>query len=247
MPENAAELRSVSLTRGSVVALDDVSLVFPAHRTVAILGGSGSGKSSLIQLIIGLLEPDAGHITVLGETLNRDRISALRKRIGYAIQEVALFPHLHVRENILLPSVLEGWSARNRDERLAELLQLMHLPEDVLDRYPHELSGGQQQRAGLCRALMLRPELLLLDEPFSGLDTVTRRSIHQQFLDMRARIPVSILLVTHDPEEAARLADYMVIMQAGKLQQFGTVSDVLERPANEFVASLCAGLQGANA
>ena len=144
----------------------------------------------------------------------------------------------------MLPAVLAGWPDEERDARLAELLQLMHLSADMLDRYPHELSGGQQQRAGLCRALMLRPELLLLDEPFSGLDTVTRRSIHEQFLEMRARIPVSILLVTHDPEEAARLADFMVVMQAGKLQQFGTVSDVLCRPANEFVASLCAGISG---
>ena len=244
MPKLAVELKNIRLTRGSVVALDDVSLALPAHRTVAILGGSGSGKSSLIQLIIGLLEPDDGEIFVLGEPLNKTDIASLRKRIGYAIQEVALLPHLRVRDNIVLPAVLAGWPDEACDARLAELLQLMHLSADMLDRYPHELSGGQQQRAGLCRALMLRPELLLLDEPFSGLDTVTRRSIHEQFLEMRARIPISILLVTHDPEEATRLADFMVVMQAGKLQQFGTVSDVLARPANDFVASLCAGISG---
>lgn len=247
MTDFAAELTNVSLRRGDVLALDGVSLALPARRTIAILGTSGSGKSTLIQLIIGLLQPSTGSVSVLGQVLTSESVVALRKRIGYAIQEVALFPHMSVRDNIVLPAVLGDWPTGERDARLAELLELMHLSADMLDRYPHELSGGQQQRAGLCRALMLRPELLLLDEPFSGLDTVTRRSIHREFLNMREKMPLSILLVTHDPEEAAYLANYMVVMESGRLQQFGTVRDVLDRPANDFVRGLCTGIRGANA
>jgi len=242
MAEYAAELRNVRLQRGDVLALDDVSLALPAGQTTAVLGGSGSGKSTLIQLIIGLLTPDQGSVATLGSKLREDNLASIRKRIGYAIQEVALLPHMIIRDNILLPARLSGWSSGDQEARLEELLQLMHLPDSVLERYPHELSGGQQQRAGLCRALVLRPELLLLDEPFSGLDTMTRRSIHAQFLEMRKQVPVSTVLVTHDPEEATRLAEYIVVMRSGRLQQFGPVQTVLDHPANDYVRDLCTGL-----
>ena len=244
MAEYAAELENVRLQRGDVVALDDVSLALPAGQTTAILGASGSGKSTLIQLIIGLLTPDRGSVTTLGSSLRPDNISEIRKRIGYAIQEVALLPHMRIRDNVLLPAVLSGWAVDRQQARLEELLQLMHLPESVLDRYPHELSGGQQQRAGLCRALILNPEMLLLDEPFSGLDTMTRRSIHAQFLEMREKMRMSIVLVTHDPEEATRLAQFIAVMRSGTLQQFGAVKTVLEQPANDYVRDLCTGLAG---
>lgn len=242
MAEYAAELLNVHVRRGDVIALDDVSFALPAGRTTAVLGASGSGKSSLVQLIIGLLKPDSGIVATLGEKLAADNLIAIRKRTGYAIQEIALLPHMRIRENILLPAVLSGWSAADQEARLAELIELMHLPDSVLDRYPHELSGGQQQRAGLCRAMMLRPELLLLDEPFSGLDTMTRRSIHAQFLEIRRKEPISTVLVTHDPEEATRLADDIVIMKNGRLQQFGSVREVLDNPANGYVRDLCTGL-----
>jgi osmoprotectant transport system ATP-binding protein len=242
MAEFAAELDGVRLRRGDVLALDNVSLALPARQTTAVLGASGSGKSTLVQLIIGLLSPDEGSVSTLGERLAADNIARLRKRIGYAIQEIALLPHMRVRRNIVLPALLSGWSDAEQGARLAELIELMHLPESVLDRYPHELSGGQQQRAGLCRAMMLRPELLLLDEPFSGLDTMTRRSIHAQFLEIRAKVPISTVLVTHDPDEAIRLADQIVVMRRGLVQQFGPVADVLENPANDYVRDLCRGI-----
>lgn len=242
MAEFAAEFDSVRLRRGDVLALDDVSLALPARQTTALLGASGSGKSTLVQLIIGLLTPDEGSVSTLGERLTAGNLARLRKRIGYAVQEIALFPHMRVRDNILLPAVLTGWDEAGQEQRLAELMDLMHLPASVLERYPHELSGGQQQRAGLCRAMMLRPDLLLLDEPFSGLDTMTRRSIHEQFLELRARLPISTVLVTHDPEEAARLADRMVVMRLGRVQQFGPVAEVLDNPANEYVRDLCRGI-----
>lgn len=244
MPDYAAVLKNVRLQRGDVIALDDVSLALPAGQTTAVLGASGSGKSTLIQLIIGLHTPDNGTVTTLGSPLQPDNMLALRKRIGYAIQEVALLPHMRIRDNILLPAVLSDWSDEAQETRLAELLHLMQLWESVLERFPHELSGGQQQRAGLCRALMLRPELLLLDEPFSGLDTMTRRGIHEQFLLLRQNAPISTVLVTHDPEEAIRLADFIAIMRSGKLQQFGPVKDVLAEPANDYVRELCTGITG---
>ena len=244
MNDSATEFHDVSLRRGNVVALENVSLKLKLGQTTAILGESGSGKSTLVQLIIGLLRPDSGTVKTLGADIDYDKPRPLRKRIGYAIQDVALFPHLRIRDNIVLPGRLSGWSEPDITSRLKELLDLMQLPEDVLDRYPHELSGGQQQRAGLCRAMMLHPELLLLDEPFSGLDTLTRRSIHEQFLSLQEREAVSCVLVTHDPQEAVNLAQDIVVMRNGRLQQHGTVDEVMNRPANSYVGHLCTGLSG---
>ena len=244
MNDSATEFHDVSLRRGDVVALENVSLKLKLGQTTAILGESGSGKSTLVQLIIGLLRPDSGTVKTLGAYIDYDKPRPLRKRIGYAIQDVALFPHLRIRDNIVLPGRLSGWSELDNTARLKELLDLMQLPEDVLDRYPHELSGGQQQRAGLCRAMMLHPELLLLDEPFSGLDTLTRRRIHEQFLSLQKRESVSCVLVTHDPLEAINLAQDIVVMRNGRLQQHGTVDEVMNRPANSYVGHLCTGPSG---
>ena len=241
---NAAEFSAVSLRRGEVLALDDVSLSLPLGQTTAVLGTSGSGKSTLVQLIIGLLRPDRGTVTTLGKPIDFANPRPMRKRIGYAIQDVSLFPHLDVGKNILLPATLGGWSEAEKRARLDELLELMQLPVGVLERYPHELSGGQQQRAGLCRAMVLRPELLLLDEPFSGLDTLTRKSIHEQFLEMQQRAPVSTVLVTHDPQEAINLSQGLVVMKSGRVQQYGPVAEVVENPVNEYVRHLCTALEG---
>lgn len=246
-PDYAARFDDVTLQRGDVLALNGLSLALPARQTTAVLGLSGSGKSTLIQLIIGLLRPDSGTVYTLGEAVNYDDPGPLRKRIGYAIQDVALFPHLSIRDNIELPAVLDGRDAGSIAARLAELLELMHLPDSVLDRWPHELSGGQQQRAGICRAMMLRPELLLLDEPFSGLDTMTRINIHRQFLELQEAEPISSVLVTHDPQEAINLADYIVVMKDGRVQQHGDVQDVVDNPVNDYVAHLCTALKGLDA
>lgn len=239
----ALEFRGVSLSRGSVLALDDVTLSLPLGETTAILGASGSGKSTLIQLAIGLLRPSRGTVNALGQPIDYDDPRPLRKRVGYAIQDVSLFPHLRIRQNILLPAMLSSWGKGRMEARLAELMTLMRLPPGVLERYPHELSGGQQQRAGLCRAMLLHPELLLLDEPFSGLDTMTRKSIHEQFLQVQQQEPVSTVLVTHDPQEAINLSHRLVILRAGRIQQFGPVSEVIEQPANDYVRELCTALE----
>ncbi len=238
----AAEFSHVTLRRGDVLALDDVTVSMPSGRTTAVLGASGSGKSTLVQLIIGLLEPDSGSVRALGAPVDYRDPRPLRRRVGYAIQDVALLPHLRIRDNILLPAKLNDWSAADKDARLAELMALMRLPDDVLARFPHELSGGQQQRAGLCRAMMLRPELLLLDEPFSGLDALTRQGIHERFRELKRREGISAVLVTHDPQEAINLAEFMIVMRAGSVLQHGTVRDVTEHPADDYVQKLCTGL-----
>jgi len=239
----AARFDRVSLRRGTVDALRDVTLSLPRGRISAILGESGSGKSTLIQLIIGLLRPDSGTVETLGQAIDYERPRELRKRIGYAIQEVALFPHMNIRANIGLPTRLAGWNEADADARMHELLDLMHLPLEVLDRYPHQLSGGQQQRAGLCRAMMLRPEMLLLDEPFSGLDSVTRHNIHESLLELQRHEPISSVLVTHDAQEAINLGDHMIVMRNGQVLQHGSVTDVTSRPANDYVSRLCRGLE----
>lgn len=240
--EFAAEFRSVSLRRGDVDALQEINLSLPRHGTTAILGTSGSGKSSLIQLIIGLLRPDSGSVITLGQQLVTADMRRIRKRIGYAVQDVSLFPHMTIGQNIRLPAILDKRPVVETSARLAELMDLMLLPAGVLNRYPHELSGGQQQRAGLCRAMLLRPELLLLDEPFSGLDTMTRRGIHKEFLNLREIEPVSTIIVTHDPQEALALADHMVVMMSGRVLQYGSTHDVMDNPADEYVRELCTGL-----
>ncbi|MEQ8206109.1 MAG: ATP-binding cassette domain-containing protein [Woeseia sp.] len=242
--DSAVEFHDVSLRRGTVLALDQLSLTLPRRQTTAILGASGSGKSSLIQLVIGLLRPDSGQVRTLGMAIDYKNPSSLRKRIGYAIQDIALFPHLRVRANILLPARLDKRDAEASNSRLQELLALMQLPAAVLDRWPHELSGGQQQRAGLCRAMILQPELLLLDEPFSGLDTMTRISIHEQFLKLQEAEPISTILVTHDPQEAINLADYIVVMKEGRVQQHGLVDEVVAAPVNDYVGHLITALPG---
>lgn len=238
----AVEFRDVSLRRGDIDALRAVSLSLPRHGTTAILGTSGSGKSSLVQLVIGLLRPDHGSVITLGQDLAGSDLRKIRKRIGYAVQDVSLFPHMTVGRNIKLPGILDKRPETETAARLAELMSIMQLPAGILERYPHELSGGQQQRAGLCRAMLLRPELLLLDEPFSGLDTMTRRGIHQEFLQLRQVEPVSTLIVTHDPQEAQALADHVVVMMGGRVLQFGKTVDVFANPVNEHVRELCTGL-----
>ncbi|MEM8765804.1 MAG: ATP-binding cassette domain-containing protein [Pseudomonadota bacterium] len=220
--------------------LSGVSLALPAGKTTAIVGESGSGKTTLLQLVNALESPDSGTVTVFGEPIPKDRVR-FRRRIGYSVQGAGLFPHMTNGANISLLARLEGWSAEAIRARIAELLEEMGLPEDARDRYPAELSGGQQQRVGLCRALMLRPELLLLDEPFSAVDPITRVGIYEKFLQVQAQQGVSALLVTHDMREAVKLAQMLVIVRGGEIAQAAPVPEVLAQPANDYVAELLRG------
>ncbi|RMF63962.1 MAG: ATP-binding cassette domain-containing protein [Calditrichaeota bacterium] len=225
----------VRKTYENKVALCDISLRFRGDATTAVIGPSGSGKSTLIQLVNGLLYPDAGRIFLFGEPMDYRDLPRLRRRIGYAVQGTGLFPHLTVEKNITLLATLEGWDREKIAQRMGTLMQLVDLPLSYLHKYPHELSGGEQQRVGLCRAMMLNPPIFLLDEPFGALDPITRSEVHEEFLTLQRSEARTIVLVTHDLREALKLADNIVILNQGRVEQEGSRADILERPASEFV------------
>jgi osmoprotectant transport system ATP-binding protein len=237
---SAVSLQSVTKTLGNRVVLDDVSLALPRDEVTAILGESGCGKTTLLHHLNGLLQPDSGRVELFGEPLDYARLSSARRRMGYAVQGVGLFPHLTMVGNLGLMARLEGWETSRIDERRRRLMRMMELDEELVDRYPHELSGGQRQRFGICRAMMLEPDLLLLDEPFSGVDTITRGRIHEEMSKLLRTEPATTVLVTHDVREALRLGTYLVVMDSGRIVQNGDVDDVLRAPANAAVAKLFA-------
>jgi osmoprotectant transport system ATP-binding protein len=235
---SAVTFEHVSKRLGETLVLDDVSLELPELVTTALVGESGSGKSTLLQHVNGLLHPDSGRVLVFGEPIPYENIFKFRRRVGYSVQGVGLFPHLTVRDNITLVARLDGWDADEVEARLAYLMELMDLEAELADRYPLRLSGGQQQRVGLCRSMMLKPPLLLLDEPFSSVDPITRIGIHDHFIRLQSAEPVSVLLVTHDMKEAAKLSQYLVILHEGRVLQAGDTGHVLKMPADDFVAKL---------
>jgi len=212
---SSLSLQSVSKSYQHTVALEDLTLEFPEGRITAIIGPSGCGKSTLLKLCNGLVRPSVGQVLIAGQPLDYDRLAPMRRRMGYAVQGTGLFPHLTARDNISLLAIVEGWEGGAIEQRLDELMTLSQLQADELQRYPHQLSGGQQQRVGLCRAMMLRPEILLLDEPFAAIDPITRIDIHEQLLVLHRAEPTTALLVTHDMREALRLASHLVIMDSG--------------------------------
>jgi osmoprotectant transport system ATP-binding protein len=230
--------KQVSKSFGQHQALKNINLSFAEDCTTAIVGASASGKSTLLKLINGLVIPDQGEVQVFNQPIDYTDLKSLRRRIGYAVQSAALFPHLKVRENIILMAKLTGWQADRIQQRLEFLLELMGLPEKLLARYPHQLSGGQQQRISLCRAMMLNHPLLLLDEPFSALDPITRHEIQNEFISIQQAEKHSIILVTHDMKEAVKLAHHIVIMHHGEIAQASTMEQVLDDPQPGYVSSL---------
>jgi osmoprotectant transport system ATP-binding protein len=228
-------LEKVSKSYETEKALEEISLSFMDQVTTAVVGSSGSGKSTLLQLINGLVWPTAGNVLVFGKSIDYDRLPELRLQIGYAVQGTGLFPHMTVERNITLLARLARWERDRIRARSEELMKLVGLSPAYEGRYPHELSGGQQQRVGLCRALMLDPPLLLLDEPFGALDPVTRNEVHREFLKLQAAGPRTVILVTHDLREAVKLAQHMVILHRGHVEQQGPCAEVINGPSNEFV------------
>ncbi len=204
-----------------------------------ILGSSGSGKTTLLRMVNRLIEPTAGAIVIDGTNIQEEDPIALRRRIGYVIQQVGLFPHMTVAENIRVTAEVAGWSSARLAGRVAELLTLVGLnPAEYEGRFPRQLSGGEQQRVGLARALTTDPGILLMDEPFGALDAITRDHMQAELLRIQHGVRKTILFVTHDVEEAFRLGDQIAVMSAGHLVQLGTPIDLLVRPANEFVRQL---------
>jgi osmoprotectant transport system ATP-binding protein len=217
-------------------ALDGVSLSVEEGRVLVLLGTSGSGKTTALKTINALVRPDSGHVTVLGEDVARCDVIALRRRIGYVIQEAGLLPHLTVADNVAMVPRLLGWSEERQRERTRELLSLVRLdPDRFAPLRPAQLSGGERQRVGLARALAADPPLLLMDEPFGALDPLTRRRIQDEFKDLKARLGKTVVLVTHDVPEALRLADEVAVMDRGRVLQRGMPGEIREQPQPGFV------------
>ncbi|KAA6182223.1 ATP-binding cassette domain-containing protein [Thiohalocapsa marina] len=230
------ELRRLTKRYGNRVVLANLDLEFHAGRATALIGPSGCGKSTLLRLLIGLIQPDTGEVLFDGEPLAPERLAPLRQRMGYVIQQGGLFPHLTARDNLgLMPQHL-GWSSKRIQARIAELAELTHFPLDGLERYPQELSGGQNQRVALMRALMLDPEVLLLDEPLGALDPMVRFDLQTELREIFQRLQKTVVLVTHDLGEASYLADEILLMRAGQILQRGRLEAMLQAPADAFVA-----------
>ncbi|RAO74514.1 ATP-binding cassette domain-containing protein [Dyella jiangningensis] len=236
-PRHAADfaLREVTKHYNGVSALKDVSLSFAAGSTTALIGGSGAGKSTVLRLLLGLDWPDTGTVTAWGEALQRDRLLALRQRVGYVIQEGGLFPHLTALGNLALQPRYLGWEAERIRQRAHELAELARLPIDVLTRYPAELSGGQRQRVALMRGLMADPGALLLDEPLGALDPIVRHELQDELKRIFSELGKTVIVVTHDLAEAAWFADRLVLLRDGHVVQDGRYEDLLDRPADDFV------------
>ena len=238
------KLEDVSKRYGDAIALHPTNLSIESGKTTVLIGPSGCGKSTLLRLIIRLIDPDSGLIQFDGKQVTPDNINALRRRIGYVIQEGGLFPHLTARANVLLMARHIGKSKEEAHKRLRELSDLTRFSENLLPRYPVELSGGQRQRVGLMRALMLSPELLLLDEPLGALDPLVRASLQKDLKEIFAGLGQTVVFVTHDLAEAVYFADNIVLMNEGRIVQKGTISDLRERPADPFVSEFINAQRG---
>ena len=231
------EIKNISKKVGNKTILDDISLKIDEGSFVVFIGPSGCGKTTTLKLINKLIEPTSGEIYIDGKPISKEDPIKLRRNIGYVIQSIGLFPHLTIRENIeLIPKLKKEKSEEEIEVKTLELMKMVGLdPKEFLDKYPSELSGGQQQRIGLVRAIATDAKIILMDEPFSALDPITRTQLQEWLYSLQEELKKTIIFVTHDMDEALKLADKICIMKEGKLQQYDTVENLLRNPANEFV------------
>lgn len=221
---------------GDIVAIEDISFEIEAGTTTVLVGPSGCGKTTTMKLVNRLIEPTEGTVYFDGTDIAEIDEIELRRNIGYVIQEIGLFNHMTVAENVGTVPKLKGWDDDRIKERVHELLDLMDLPaEEYGDQHPTELSGGQRQRVGVARALASDPDVMLMDEPFGALDPVTREELQNEFLDIQGELDVTILFITHDIEEALKMGDRIAIFDVGELVQYDTPRNILESPKNDFV------------
>lgn len=229
------EVRNLTKQFASHTAVDDVSLQVGQGETLVLLGTSGCGKTTTLKMINRLIEPTSGLINVDGVDVRQQPGPELRRRIGYVIQDGGLFPHYTIAEAIATVPKLLNWEPAAINERIQELINKLQLPETVLGRYPTELSGGQRQRVGLARALAARPPVVLMDEPFGALDPFTRRHVRRELFGLNELKETTVVLVTHDVNEALELADRIALMDRGRIVQIGPPDELMNRPANDFV------------
>lgn len=229
------DLRGVSKHYDQQVALHATDLTVPPGQTTVLLGPSGCGKSTLIRLMVGLILPDTGSVHLNGTELAPTNLREVRLRMGYVVQDGGLFPHLSARGNIVLLARHLGWEAKRIEKRVAELAELTRFPADGLDRYPVQLSGGQKQRVSLMRALMLDPQILLLDEPLGALDPIIRSELQEDLKAIFQKLKKTVVLVTHDLGEAGFFGDRIVLLKEGRIVQQGTLAELVKTPAEPFV------------
>ena len=234
----AIELEAVGKRYGALEALSQVSLAIAPGSFTALVGGSGSGKTTLLKTINRLVQPDTGAVRVGGEDVTAGPAYELRRRIGYVFQEIGLFPHLTVGENIAITPKLLGWEPARRAARVDELLDLVALPREVAARTPDALSGGQRQRVGVARALAAEPKILLMDEPFGALDPLTRDQLGIDVRALHERLELTTVMVTHDMAEAVLLADRIVVLKSGRIAADGTPADLLANATDPDVRAL---------
>lgn len=232
------EMKHLSKIYGGNKAVDDFNLDVKKGEFICFIGTSGSGKTTTMRMINRMLNPTEGSIKLNGEDVLKADPVKLRRKIGYVIQNIGLMPHMTIRDNITIVPKLLKWSEEKRNERAKEMIKMVELPEEFLDRYPSELSGGQQQRIGVVRALAADQDLILMDEPFGALDPITRESLQDFVKDLQMRLGKTLIFVTHDMDEALKLATRIVVMSHGKMIQVATPDEILRHPANEFVENL---------
>lgn len=235
------ELKEISKKFGDTQAVNQVSFKVAEKETLVLLGTSGCGKTTTLKMINRLIEPDSGEIYINAEPITNRDPDLLRQQIGYVMQNIGLFPHYTVAENIAVVPKLLKWDKEKIKVRTQELIEKLHLAKNSLSMFPHELSGGQQQRVGLARALVTDPSVLLMDEPFGALDNVTRTSIQKEFKGLEELKRKTIVMVTHDVQEAFELADRICLMDKGKVIQIGTPKELLYHPINDFTRKFLAG------
>ena len=232
-------LEHVTKSFGRYKALDDVSIVVEEGEFLTVIGRSGCGKTTMLRVINGLQKPDSGKVYAAGEDVGEADLIRLRRKIGYVIQNKGLFPHMTVEKNIIYVPVISGQKDKRQNRKLAEeLIGLVGLEREMLDRYPEELSGGQQQRVGIARALASRPKLLRMDEPFGALDEITKRAMQNELLALQKKLGMTVVFITHDIREAMKLGDRVLVMEQGKIAQCDTPENVKKNPADEFVKEL---------
>lgn len=232
-------LEHVTKSFGRYKALDDVSIVVEEGEFLTVIGRSGCGKTTMLRMINGLQKPDSGKVYAAGEDVGEADLIRLRRKIGYVIQNKGLFPHMTVEKNIIYVPVISGQKDKRQNRKLAEeLIGLVGLEREMLDRYPEELSGGQQQRVGIARALASCPKLLLMDEPFGALDEITKRAMQNELLALQKKLGMTVVFITHDIREAMKLGDRVLVMEQGKIAQCDTPENVKKNPADEFVKEL---------
>lgn len=236
------KLENITKSYDGITAVKDLTLEVKEGEFVVLLGPSGCGKTTTLKMINRLITPTSGRIYVEGQDISTVNPIELRRQIGYVIQRIGLLPHMTISDNIALVPRLKGWSKDKRIKRTDELLDMVDLdPETYRDKYPHQLSGGERQRIGVARALAVDPPILLMDEPFGALDPITRVQLQDEFLKLEEQVKKTVIFVTHDMDEAVRLADKIAIMDDGQLHQYATPMEILKHPADDFVAQFMGG------